>query len=106
MNCSKALADWEVLVAAEGNMKFTILYQNRTHIRDQVIALIINTLSHGYDLSTGDINHPMFLSRPAWPDRNVLDSMPTHFQCEEMEFKEGSLRTLRVQVIDVEAFVD
>ncbi len=44
----------------------------------------------------------MFASQPNWPPSAELYALPINYQCEEFEFLDGSLRTLRTLVIDAE----
>lgn len=74
-------------------------------MRDQIIPVLMDVLSKGNDLGKSNVNHPLFSTRPWWPDMQTLFNLPLNVQCEELDFAEGSLRTTRIQVIDVEVVV-
>ena len=86
-------------------MRFTVIYRNDKAIRDQVIPLLLSAIQQGNDLEKVSVNHPLFSVQSAWPDARALLNMPMNVQCEEIDFVDGSIRTTRLQVIDVEAIV-
>lgn len=86
-------------------MRFCIIYINNKAVRDQVIALLLGVINRGINLAEKNTRHHLFMSFPKWPESEVLQVIPLHCQCEEMEFVDGSIRTIRLQTIDVEAFV-
>ena len=83
-------------------MIFSVIYQNKKEIRDTVIALLLSAISQGHELNKTKANHPLFNSKPNWPNSSELNEIPMSYQCEEFRFENGSLNTLRQLVIDVE----
>lgn len=93
-------------VQAGYNMRFTVIYINEKSIRDKVISLLISAITQGLKLNERGIMHPIFLTQPRWPIIEIIERIPLHVQCEEMEYLEGSLRTLRVNTVDVEVVIE
>lgn len=87
-------------------MRFTCVYRNEKPIRDNVIALLLSAISQGHQLNVNAISHPLFHTRLTWPTAQERLSIPIEYQCEEIEYVEGSIRTLQMNTIDIEAIVE
>lgn len=83
-------------------MRFTVIYQNTVAIRDKVVALLLSAVQQGHDLSKAEITHPLFSLLSEWPGLKAMVNLPLNVQCEQMDLIDGSIRTVRVLVIDVE----
>lgn len=86
-------------------MRFSVIYESKKEVRDNVIALLLSAISQGHNLSQTKANHPLFVTKPYWPSQSELYNLPMSHQCEEFEFLNGSLNTLRTNTIDVEVIV-
>ena len=84
-------------------MRFTVIYRNDQAVREQVIQLLLSVIHQGNDLEKVPINHPLCSVQRYWPDTRTLVNLPLNMQCEEIDFIDGSIRTNRLQVIDVES---
>lgn len=86
-------------------MRFTVIYRNDKAVREQVIALLLSAIQQGNDFEKVSLQHPLCSVQSFWPDVKTLVNMPLNMQCEEIDFINGSIRTSRLQVIDIEAVV-
>ena len=86
-------------------MRFVIIYHNSNEVRQQVVRQIIELITKGANLETGNVNAPGFSTRTRWPNLAEMVSFPMHIQCEEGEWNGQQLTSLRQLVIDAEFVV-
>ena len=86
-------------------MRFVIIYQNREDVRNNVEALINQAIAQGANLAAQEIQHPLVQTKLYWPDVKFVNSLPLNVQCEEVEFKEGKLISLKKSIVDIEVSV-
>jgi hypothetical protein len=78
-------------------MRFVISYINHPRMRGLIETFISRMVEHGYDFSQTTFQSQILQIMPVWP----VGDIPLNVQCEEVEFKNGKLESLRVLVIDV-----
>lgn len=67
-------------------------------IESQFIPQLI---TQGANLAVQEINHPLLKIRPLWPKEEIV-SLPLNFQCEEVEWKENKLISIKKLVMEAE----
>ena len=83
-------------------MKFTLIYLYDKKLRDSIIPDVIGLMNSGFPADQQSFSHLIFHITPQWPSIDQLLALPCHLQCEEIEWSNGSIKTLRVRTIDVE----
>lgn len=84
-------------------MRFVVIYQNDDNVRrmiEQQIPLLVK--EHGVDLLKKEFSTPVFKSHPQWPNSKDMMSLPMSWQCEEFDWEDSKLISVRKLVLDAE----
>ena len=87
-------------------MRFVIIYRHRDDVRANIQTLVSQLVPQGLNFALTPLNHPIFNSRPFWPEAKELLSLPMSHQCEEVVWDGQVLESKRKLIIDVEVVVE
>jgi len=87
---------------ANKTMRFVIIYHNKDYIRSKIEEVIPVIVARGFKFNEKPFQCPIFSTRLEWPSEDELRRFTFNTQCEEIEYNEGRLTSLRKHIEDAQ----